>query len=170
MMSGDSPQGVAEVIAAYPKSAPVAAQLVALATKLNVRPAWIANVINFETGGTWNPAIVNSASGATGLIQFIEPTAKELGTSLTALRMMTAAQQFVYAEKYFLLPRIPKPLTSQIDVFMAVFYPAAIGKGANWVIGSERGAAYVAKIQAQNPGIKTAADYAAFATKHAKMA
>lgn len=169
MTSASDEQSVADIVAAYPKSAPIAAGIVALARKIGAKPAWIANVIHFESGGTWRSDVTNGASGAVGLIQFIEPTAKELGTTTAALRLMSPAQQFQYVDRYFMLSRIPKPLASQIDVFMAVYYPAAIGKGPNWIIGSDQSAAKLAQIQAQNPGIRTAADYARFATKNAKM-
>lgn len=161
----DRSASAAEISQAYPAAAPVAARLIALARKLGTKPQYIANVINFES--RWNPAIVNQASGATGLIQFMPTTAKGLGTTTTALAGMNTAQQFAYVEKYFL--GVGKKLPSQIDVFMAVYYPRAIGKSPDWVIGSDRDAEYVAKVQSQNPGIKTIADYAAKALLSAKM-
>lgn len=167
----DDAADVAAVALAYPRALPVAAQVVALARKLGVKPAWIANVIDFESGHTWNPAAVNPNSGATGLVQFTPRTAPELGTTTQALARMSAPDQFAYVERYFLLPRIPKPLRSQLDVFMAVFYPYAIGKDPHsYVFGSENGPTYVAKLQAGNPGIKVPSDYQAMALRYAKMA
>lgn len=156
---------VDEIAAAYPAAAPVTARLIMLARRVGTKPQYIANVINFES--RWDPAIVNKASGATGLIQFTSPTAKGLGTSKDDLAKMNVAQQFTYVEKYFLA--LNKKLPTQIDVFMAVFYPKAIGKSPDWIIGSERDAAYREKFQAQNPGIKTPADYAAKALLSAKL-
>lgn len=158
----DDAADVAAVAFAYPRSLPVAAQVVALARTLGVKPAWIANVIDFESGHSWNPAAVNPASGATGLIQFMPHTAPELGTTTAALARMSAAEQLAYVARYFLLPRIPKPLRSQLDVFMAVYYPAAVGHGPAF--------AFPQSTWAGNPGIRVAGDYYALAMRNAKMA
>jgi hypothetical protein len=97
---------------------------------------WLANLINHETAGTWNPAITNSI-GATGLIQFIPSTADSLGTSTDKLRKMTFGQQLDYVDKYLLKVfknkklllenGNVKPFMTQGDLFMMIFYPAAIG-------------------------------------------
>lgn len=164
---------VRRIRAAYPASAPVAHRVVALARQIGAKPAWIANVIQFES--QWNPQAINAyveslkpGLGASGLIQFTPTTAAELGTTLGVIRRMGIEDQFTLVERYFMLPRIPRP-TSQSDVFMAVFYPPAIGRGPDWLLGSDRGPEYVAKLQRENPGIKTAADYERKALVKAKM-
>lgn len=174
-MGTDDDGDVKAVVRAYPASAPVAARLVALARTLGARPAWIANVIQFES--RWNPQAINQrvevqtpGTGASGLVQFTTGTAAQLGTSLAKIRAMGMVEQFELVEQYFLLARIPKPLATQADVFMAVFYPRAIGRGPDWLLGSDRGLEYVAKLQADNPGIKTAADYTRKALASARMA
>ena len=147
----------AAIRAAYPRSAPVATAVVALARTLGVDPAWIANVIQFESG--WNTQAVNRVSNATGLIQFMPKTAKGLGTSTAALKQMSYPQQFRYVATYF------KPyagrLHSQADVYLAVFYPAYIGKPAN--------TAFPSRVTRSNPGIRTPADYARMANRRAKL-
>jgi uncharacterized protein (TIGR02594 family) len=70
----------------------------AMAQRLGTRPEYLLAVMSFESG--LRPDAVNKQSGATGLIQFIQPTAKGLGTSTTALRGMSAEQQLKYVEKY----------------------------------------------------------------------
>ena len=96
------PSTAADILAAYPKSAPIVDEIVALAKKLGVPdPGWLANLINFESGRTFDPSIVNHI-GATGLIQFIPSTAKSLGTTTEALAKMTPKEQMVYVEKYLL--------------------------------------------------------------------
>jgi len=152
------------VVAAYPAAAPVVDRLVRLAAQLNVKPQWIANVIQFESG--WNPAATNPSSRATGLIQFYpDSTDRALGTTVDALRGMSTAQQFYYVERYFLggaqHPSFVGRLHSQLDVFMAVFEPAAIGRGAAY--------AFSEAVRRGNPGIATAADYYNSAMKHARM-
>lgn len=147
----------AQITRAYPRAAPVAKDVVALGRELGVDPAWIANVIQFESG--WNPQAVNSKSGASGLIQFMPKTASGLGTSVSAIRTMNASQQWPYVRRYFLPYR--GRLSSQVDVFMAVFYPKAIGKGENY-----RFSALVSKY---NPGIFTSGDYVRKALRRARL-
>jgi Transglycosylase SLT domain len=61
----------------------------------------IAGVISHES--RFDPAAHNPQPGqtATGLLQFIESTARQLGTTTAALRAMTALQQLPYVEKFF---------------------------------------------------------------------
>lgn len=70
----------------------------------------IAGVISHES--RFDPAAHTPIPGqtATGLIQFIESTARTLGTTTAALRTMTALQQLPYVEKFFLrtLHSVPK--------------------------------------------------------------
>ena len=87
----------------------------------------------FESGETFSPSIRNAAgSGAVGLIQFMPSTAGALGTTTEALAAMTAVQQLKYVEKYF-KPRKGK-LHSLEDVYMAILWPAAIGKPDDYVL------------------------------------
>ncbi len=120
--------------------------LVAAANKLGINPDWLATVISFETAGTFSPSIVNRAgSGAFGLIQFMPSTAKHiLGTATTdeAVRIgkaMTFGQQLTrMVIPYF----AGRKMTSLEDVYLAVFYPAAMNKAGSYVIGSAPGAVY----------------------------
>jgi hypothetical protein len=83
-------------------------------------------VMAFETGRTFAPGVRNPKSSATGLIQFMAATARSMGTSLTALRRLTAEGQLYYVERYL------QPMAARIDdledLYMAVLWPAAIGK------------------------------------------
>lgn len=84
-------------------------------------------VIAFESGRTFRPDIRNAAgSGATGLIQFMPSTARGLGTSTDELALMSAEDQIRYVYKY-LLPYKGR-MQTLADVYMAVLWPAAIGK------------------------------------------
>lgn len=102
-----------------------------IAFNLNTKPEFLLAVMSFETGGTFNPCEKNKAgSGATGLIQFMPSTAKGLGTTTDALCKMTQVEQMDYVEKYF-MPYKGK-LNNIEDVYMAVLWPKAIGKGLNY--------------------------------------
>ena len=105
---------------------------------------WLANLINHETAGTYNPAITNSI-GATGLIQFLPSTASTYGTTTEKLRKMSFSQQLDYVEKYLdkglkskdLLDENGKvkPTFNQGDLFMLIFYPVSVGN-PNYVFPS----------------------------------
>lgn len=94
---------------------------------LGMSPDYLMSCIAFETGGTFSPTIKNAAgSGAIGLIQFMPKTAKGLGTTSEKLAKMSAVEQLDYVKKYL------NPYRSRLkkleDVYMAILYPAAIGK------------------------------------------
>lgn len=116
------------------------AALIAICGRLKLEPDFLMAVIAFETGRSFRPDTVNKASGATGLIQFMPKTAKALGTSTAALAGMSAVAQLAYVEAYL------KPFTSRLDrlsdVYMAVLWPAAVGKGETHVLFAEPSKAY----------------------------
>lgn len=89
-------------------------------------PNWLMFLMGFETGNTFSPSIKNPNSSATGLIQFLESTAQDLGTSTAELRLMSAEQQLDYVYKY--LAKKNKKFSSYHDLYLAIIYPAAIGQ------------------------------------------
>ena len=136
-----------------------------IAQKYNIPFEWFCNLINFETGKTFSPSVKNPTSSASGLIQFMEATARDLGTTTAALRAMTFKQQLVYVDKYlnkngrgFINKKYP-PNFTQLDLFMQIFYPAAMYKGPNYTFNQT--------VQNANPGIKTAGDYYNYCMKRA---
>ena len=129
-------------------------------------PAHLANLINFETNGSFSAGIQSPTdTRATGLIQFTEGTARELGTSLEELKGMSEVEQMQYVKDYFELFRVNggKQLSTQQDVAMAVFYPNAVGQGADYSIyediKNKRGVANAEQARSNNRGIETAGDY-----------
>jgi peptidoglycan hydrolase-like protein with peptidoglycan-binding domain len=108
-----------------------------VAQRLGVSPEGLFAMMNNESG--LNPRAVNGGSGATGLIQFMPATARALGTTTAALRNMSATDQLKYVEKYF------QPYKGKIhnatDLYIATFYPAALGKPDSWVMGGQNGTA-----------------------------
>lgn len=104
-----------------------------IAQELGVDPSWLMACIAFESGGTFSASVRNaSGSGAVGLIQFMPQTARLLGTSTDALAAMTAEGQLDYVEKYFLPDR--GKLHDLGDTYMAILWPAAIGKADSEVL------------------------------------
>jgi hypothetical protein len=115
-------------------------KVVQIADRLQTKPIFLMAVMSFETGGTFSPKVRNRASGATGLIQFIEPTAQSLGTSLETLAQMTAVEQLDVVEQY-LQPFKGRLLTIE-DAYMSVLFPRAIGKGQEFVLFKKGTIAY----------------------------
>lgn len=107
-----------------------------VAKKFGFPPQWLANLINFESGGTFNPSIKNPSSGATGLIQFMPQY-----FNVSKLSKMTVSQQIDEVDKYisnfFKRSSASKIYDSkrkkvktnftETDLFMIIFYPVAVG-------------------------------------------
>lgn len=104
-----------------------------ISNELGIEANWLMFVMWFES--RLNPQAVNQISGATGLIQFMPSTARALGTTTDVLKRMNNVQQLDYVLAY--LRPYKGRMKSWIDVYLAVFYPAAIGKGDNYVIKSD---------------------------------
>ncbi len=113
-----------------------------VASEFNVSSDDIFRVIEFETAGSWSPAIKNPGSTATGLIQFLESTAKGLGTTTAELAGMTRAQQMEYVRRYL------EPYKGKIknfgDLYLAIHYPRAVGQSETFVMYSQGSAEYAA--------------------------
>ena len=114
-----------------------------LSGKYDLDPSILLGVMDFETGGTFDPAQANAAgSSATGLIQFMANTAKSLGTSTEELKGMSRAEQMQFVEKY--LDQFEGKIRggSVADVYMAVLFPKAINKEESFTLFSEGTKAY----------------------------
>lgn len=152
----------------YPMTKSDVKRLESVAHKYGFRPEWLANLINFESAGTFNPAIKNSI-GATGLIQFLKSTAEYLQTSTSELAKMSFDEQMDYVDKYLynyfkgvganrgLFNKDTGKVTSkftQADLFMIIFYPAATGNPKF---------EFPPAVSAANNGIKYPTDYVRYA-------
>lgn len=117
------------------------------AKNLGLPANWMLGLINFESGGKADA--VAPETNATGLIQFMPATAEGLGTSVEELARMTPTQQMEYVERYLrpYADRIKRPE----DLYMAVFFPHAIGKPDDFVLGSDGTGPSPEKIAEQNP-------------------
>lgn len=81
-----------------------AAKTIAIAKELKIDPQALMTIMLFESQGTLSPKIqgpMTSQGKGRGLIQFMPPTAKGLGTSDAALAGMTQLQQLDWVKKYF---------------------------------------------------------------------
>jgi hypothetical protein len=150
-----------------------------ISVDLVINPDWLMVLMNSETGGSFNPQIVNKQAAsvkgydengkvvrpagtpdskndfdrakyrATGLIQFMPATAKHLGTTNQELYKLNNVQQLDYVHKYFL------PVKGKIkgfeDLYLYAFYPYAVGKPDTYIIGSEKSMDYAKEIVKENP-------------------
>lgn len=131
-----------------------------VAGKLNIDPNWLSSVIAFETGNTFAANAKNKAgSGATGLIQFLPSTARSLGYTTAQLARMGAVQQ-LQGPVYDYLKPYKGRMSTMGDTYLAVFYPAAVGKGSEYVIATSPSSAYVqnAGLDVERKGFVTAGD------------
>lgn len=175
-----------QIVAAYPNARPIANEIVAVAGRLNTNPFWLANLINFETGGEFSSKTTNKAgSSAVGLIQFMDFTAASLlgldpgprgsknrKESRLKFLAMSSKEQMKWVEIYlkkFSSSGFPNPT----DLYMAVFFPKAIGRGPNYNIYNwyvqNKGLAAAEHFKKVNPGVITAGDYTKWANKNAKL-
>jgi hypothetical protein len=94
-------------------------ELQAISRRLKTEPAWLLNVMASES--LFDHTASNGLSGqtATGLLQFIESTARNMGTTTEAIRRMSPVEQLRLVEKY-LMPFRGR-LNSLADVYLAVF-------------------------------------------------
>lgn len=99
-----------------------------VADKLGTDASNLMTCMAFETDRTFRANIRNYAgSSGTGLIQFMETTAKAMGTTTKALAQMSAEDQLSYVYRYF------KPMTGRIITleacYLFIFYPKAATMG-----------------------------------------
>lgn len=111
-------------------------KLFTVSDNLSIKADWLMLVFYIETGasntGEINHRAQNKATKATGLIQFMPATARSLGTTTTALQNMTNVEQLDYVERY--LQPYASRIKSYTDCYLAVLFPAAIGKPSGWVL------------------------------------
>lgn len=103
-------------------------KVIQISANLGISPDYLMACMAFETGETFSPSIRNAKTGkAVGLIQFMPDTAEDMfGFSTDKLAAMTAVEQLNYVEKYFKAQN--RKLNTLEDIYMAILYPAAIGK------------------------------------------
>lgn len=114
--------------------------------KLGILPEWLMIAMYFES--RLNSRARNPNSSATGLIQFMEATALALGTTTDKLYFMHQTTQLDYVYKY--LSRYAGKMKSLGDVYLAVFYPAAVGKTDAYILPLSENSVNLNKILDKN--------------------
>lgn len=107
--------------------------------KLGISPSWLMMVIWVEC--RFNSQAVNKYSGAFGLIQFLPSTLAGLGYSIHEVK----GKYGVWQLENLVLPYLLKyrgKMNSAYDVYLAVFYPLALGKRDDYVLAYEHEKAY----------------------------
>ncbi|MCC6643316.1 hypothetical protein IT411_01065 [Candidatus Peregrinibacteria bacterium] len=121
-----------------------------IATKIGVSLADLYAIFKME-GVTRDkgvdPQAVNPTSGASGLIQWMP---KYAPVPIEDLRKMTGLQQLEFVDKHF-SPHAGK-IKSFADMYALVFWPAAVGKPADYIFGAPD-MEYAKKVAQQNSGI-----------------
>jgi len=109
------------------------------AAKIGAPADWLATVISFETGGSFDPAQPNkTGSNAFGLIQFLPSTAAALlGGSREEAARRGKAMSFSEQLEKMVVPYFAwfgKRYDSLEDLYLAVFYPKAMKKADDWIV------------------------------------
>jgi AraC-like DNA-binding protein len=120
-----------------------------VAAALGVQSKDLIAIFKQESGV--NPQAVNATSGATGLIQFMPNTARQLGTTTEELKNMDGVQQLDYVYKYFKMTGVGNGELG--DLYMAVFMPKYVGYPPETVLGANGAEGFSGKVYAQNKGL-----------------
>jgi hypothetical protein len=115
-------------------------EVVRVSEEVGVNADQLLSVMDFETIGSFSPSEKSKTSSGTGLIQFLEKTAKELGTTTQKLSQMTRAEQMVYVGRY--LAKYEGKIENTGDIYMAVHWPRGIGKSDDYVLYRRGSKAY----------------------------
>lgn len=111
-------------------------KLAQIASKIGCTTDELDTVIFAESA--WNPAAVNTASGAYGLIQWLNSTALDIfKVTAKSIGALPAIKQLDYVETYFLvnMKRLKQTkLSDKYELYLVVFHPAAVGKPDNYII------------------------------------
>lgn len=124
-------------------------KLLEVSNELSIDPNYIMACIALETGKTFRTDIKNPGSSATGLIQFMDDTAKDLGTSTRQLRAMDHVEQMEYVKKYFKMQAnnvgVPTEQWTLEDVYYSIFRPKTIMLGPNDIVYQRSDGDYYSK-------------------------
>ncbi len=158
---------VAAIITAYPRcSRPLAYEIWRLARHLGTSWRWLANLIRFESAGTFSADVRNPSpqTQATGVLQITASTARGLGTTVDALALMTAHDQLrIWGTRYFdgIRGQALPPLDTEQKLYMAIFQPVAMAWQPSRVFSEAA--------RDENEGIDTPQDYIDFVNRQAEL-
>jgi hypothetical protein len=127
-------------------------------------PMWLAEIVSFESGGTFDPAKWGKADSQgrrpRGLIQFRPSTAADLGYTQEQLGGMTFEEQMLGPVVEYYKRVAPGGVSNRLDTMMAVFHPAGMGKAPDESLGLSQEA------QDNNFGINTPGGYLGLVDAH----
>lgn len=138
--------------------------------QIGLKPEFLVPCMQFES--RLDPKARNPLSSASGLIQFMEQTALNLGTTITRIRGLDAMGQLAYVYKYFkdFYDRGHKLNHWDLaDTYMAILWPAGIGRPMDHPIFVPGSKAYAVNwgLDANRDGLVTKAEAAAKVTQTA---
>lgn len=137
-----------------------------IANKYGLKPSWIVMVMFKES--RINPQAINPFSKNVGLIQWSENTAKYLGTSTKKLYKMSIYEQLEYVDRYIaaLTENRRCYINSYEDFHLSIFYPKALGKGPDYIIGHKNtDIVKYNKVMANKNGTITVKDFKNYALR-----
>lgn len=112
---------------------------------LKINHGWLLSVMYFESARSFRADVqAPGNSNYVGLIQFGHAAAKDLGTTVAQLKLMSAIDQLDYVHKFYQMwidrfTRImgrPFYYKDALDLYTATLYPAALGKSDDYILGS----------------------------------
>jgi hypothetical protein len=107
-------------------------KVIAIGREVRTEADSLMSAMAFETGEKFTSDVRNPGTNAVGLIQFLPSTAQDLDTTTEELARMSPVEQLDYVRLYFL------PYTGRLgnlgDVYMAILWPAAIGKADSYIL------------------------------------
>ena len=109
-----------------------------IAKRLNCNYRDLLGLMNSESGIRTDAK--NPKGSATGLIQFIESTANELGTTTAELRRMSPIEQLDYVERYLAKAKANAGITGKLtagDLYALTFLPGRANRQVITTIGEE---------------------------------
>lgn len=133
-------------------------------------PSWPMTWMRFESAGTFRADIKNPNSSGTGLIQFMDKTAREdLNTTLAHLRSLTPEDQLNYVWMY-LRNRIRErgPIRRASDGYLSILMPAYMDDPDDaviWEKGKHKAFAVNAGLDTNRDGDITKAEVASIIYK-----
>lgn len=136
----------------WTKDSPFLQKAQKLSSKYGLPLEHFLAVMHYETSHTMSPHITNSL-GYTGLIQFGNAAARDIGTTTGELRRMSRAEQLDYVEKYIDLWKSRSKVSGNLTLekfYMLVGFPAYANRGENEIIAGPNGPN--AKVWDRNPG------------------
>lgn len=104
-------------------------KIIYISNQLDIHPNWLMDVINHETAGTFSSKIKNTSSSATGLIQFMDTTARgTFGLNNSGKISTDPIRQLDYVYAYLKRFKGDKKINSVSELYLLVFTPGYFGK------------------------------------------